>query len=245
MLASQQNYLDLLKILGNAFKDKEDIHLLFFMELVEPIYRALKNKNTNLLYEVLKENRRRIASKQEKIEWIAFGKQLEALRSKNILDVIEFLMDSDLVTVPDEIEAWYESCKGDPDKKYRDGTIKDFYDIPYAQVINAIKFFEPDAMFSTEHGVKGEEYDSVLYVIGRGWNNYAFDKQLYLDEKCLRGDDLARYQRNRNLFYVCCSRAKKNLALLITVEANAEFRKYLSNVFGEENIVEYEDFVKV
>ena len=156
-----------------------------------------------------------------------------------------FLMDSDLIVVPEEVKAWYESYKSEPDKKYHVGTIKDFYDIPYAQVINAIKFFEPDAMFSTEHGVKGEEYDSVLYVIGRGWNNYAFDKQLYLDEKCLRGDDLARYQRNRNLFYVCCSRAKKNLALLITVETNAEFRQYLSNVFGEENIVEYEDFVKV
>ena len=245
LLASQQNYLDLLTLLGSDFKDKDDIHLLFFMDVVEPIYSALKEKNTNLLYEVLKENKRRIASKQEKIEWIDFGKHLQALRSKNISDVMAFLMDSDLIVVPEEVKAWYESYKSEPDKKYHVGTIKDFYDIPYAQVINAIKFFEPDAMFSTEHGVKGEEYDSVLYVIGRGWNQYAFDTQLYLDEKCLKGKDLARYQRNRNLFYVCCSRAKKNLALLITVETNAEFRQYLSNVFGEENIVEYEDFVKV
>lgn len=245
LLASQQNYLDLLTLLGSDFKDKDDIHLLFFMDVVEPIYSALKEKNTNLLYEVLKENKRRIASKQEKIEWIDFGKHLQALRSKNISDVMAFLMDSDLIVVPEEVKAWYESYKSEPDKKYHVGTIKNFYDIPYAQVINAIKFFEPDAMFSTEHGVKGEEYDSVLYVIGRGWNQYAFDTQLYLDEKCLKGKDLARYQRNRNLFYVCCSRAKKNLALLITVETNAEFRQYLSNVFGEANIVEYEDFVKV
>lgn len=245
LLASQQNYLDLLTLLGSDFKDKDDIHLLFFMDVVEPIYSALKEKNTNLLYEVLKENKRRIASKQEKIEWIDFGKHLQALRSKNISDVMAFLMDSDLIVVPEEVKAWYESYKSEPDKKYHVGTIKDFYDIPYAQVINAIKFFEPDAMFSTEHGVKGEEYDSVLYVIGRGWNQYAFDTQLYLDEKCLKGKDLARYQRNRNLFYVCCSRAKKNLALLITVETNAEFRQYLGNVFGEENIVEYEDFVNV
>lgn len=31
------------------------------------------------------------------------------------------------------------------------------------------------AEFSTEHGVKGEEYDNVVFVISKGWNQYQFE----------------------------------------------------------------------
>jgi hypothetical protein len=97
--------------------------------------------------------------------------------------------------------------------------------------------------FASDHG-KGEEYNDVLFVVGRGWNNYKFDEILYKDKSILTGKDLLSYIRNRNLFYVCCSRPKRNLVLFITVSINQEFEQYLKEIFGEDSLIEYSDFIK-
>lgn len=49
ILAKQQGYDQLLNILGNKLKDKEDPFLMFFMETVEPIFKALNESNMQLL----------------------------------------------------------------------------------------------------------------------------------------------------------------------------------------------------
>lgn len=98
-------------------------------------------------------------------------------------------------------------------------------------------------MYSTDHGVKGEEYDNVLFVMGRGWNIYKFEDFLYKDVKSLQDKELAAYIRNRNLFYVCCSRPRKRLAILITVEIGPQFEAYLQDIFGTENVIPYGKFI--
>ena len=106
------------------------------------------------------------------------------------------------------------------------------------------RYLERGRMYLLEdHGVKGEEYDNVLFVMGRGWNLYKFEDTLYKDENTLHGKELEAYTRNRNLFYVCCSRPRKRLAILITVEINTQFEEYLQNIFGADNIVPYNEFM--
>lgn len=119
-----------------------------------------------------------------------------------------------------------------------------FYAIQYEEVVRAINFFKVDGMYSTDHGVKGEEYDNVLLVMGRGWNLYKFEDILWKEESQLAGNDLKAYIRNRNLFYVCCSRPRKRLAILITVPISDQFRNYLNRVFGTQNVIEYTRFIK-
>ena len=91
--------------------------------------------------------------------------------------------------------------------------------------------------------MKGEEYDNVLIVIGRGWNQYKFEDTLYQDESRLTDKQLKVYERNRNLFYVCCSRPRKRLALLVTVPINDQFKRYLGHTFGIQNVISYGDFI--
>ena len=79
--------------------------------------------------------------------------------------------------------------------------------------------------------------------MGRGWNGYKFEDSLYKDEQSLQGKELATYIRNRNLFYVCCSRPRKRLAILITAEITSQFETYLENVFGSENVISYGEFI--
>lgn len=126
---------------------------------------------------------------------------------------------------------------------YAKSSIGKFYSVSYSEMINVLEYLRPDSLFSTDHGVKGEEYDNVLFVIGRGWNEYRFDEVLYKNLSQLSEKDADFYRKNRNLFYVCCSRPIKNLTLLITVKINKEFEQYLKRIFGEDSIISYSDFI--
>ncbi len=71
---------------------------------------------------------------------------------------------------------------------------------------------EQNMPYVTKHGVKGAEFDSVVVVLddkGAGWNNYSFGG-------LLGGSDPKpeRRRRTANLFYVCCSRARRNLIVV-------------------------------
>ena len=46
-------------------------------------------------------------------------------------------------------------------------SIEAFLNLDYAQFIAVKDFLHPEAQYSTEHGVKGEEYDNVIFVISK------------------------------------------------------------------------------
>ncbi len=246
MLAKEQHYDRLLDILGDHLKDADDTHFLFFRDKLEPVYTALENNDPKLLFEALGVARRPIESKEQKKEWKEFYERLSVARQGKIADVLGVVKESKLVGLPEKIEFWLEAYKkGDNDNLVHKRPIKDFYEIAYSEALNAIEFQKPEAEFSTDHGVKGEEYDSVILVAGRGWNNYKFDEILHQNPAALDEKGLEAYIRNRNLFYVCCSRAVKNFAMIVTVPINTEFRGYLNNIFGENNIMNYTDFMGI
>ena len=74
-------------------------------------------------------------------------------------------------------------------------------------------------------------------MLGRGWNQYNWNQMLEFMENGYPDSKKGSFERNRNLFYVACSRAKHNLTLLITQELSDEALAKLSYLFGEEQIV--------
>lgn len=245
LLAKQQGYSQILEILGDHLKSKDDEHFLFFQNKVEPIYNALDTNDSKKLFEALGIERRPIESRQNKKQWRELRTKLGTARQGTIFDVLNVIKDSRLVGIPPKIEYWMtEYLNPGHENLYHGKPIELLYSIKYEEVLNAIQFFQPDSEFSTDHGVKGEQYDNVFLVMGRGWNDYKFDEVLFLDESSISGKELNSYIRNRNLFYVCCSRPKKRLAILITVAVNHQFRSYLNRVFGAENIIEYAEFIE-
>lgn len=88
--------------------------------------------------------------------------------------------------------------------------------------------------YSTKHGVKGDEFDTVVVVIddaGARWNKYAFGKQL-------EGSDTSegRWERTGNLFYVCCSRAKTNL-VVVDLAYSAAKKPGVDRIFGKHQVI--------
>lgn len=247
MLAKEQGYVDILDVLGDHFKNIDDEHLLFFRDKVEPIYEALTTNDSKKLFDALGVERRPFQNKADRKRWLEFRQRLSDAREKTIYDVLKVIQNSTLIDPPEKVAYWidqYEASGGDA--LYHGKPITSLYSIQYQQVLKALKFLNAESEFSTDHGVKGEQYENVFMVMGRGWNDYKFDQWLYAKPSNLRDEkDIKTYTRVRNLFYVCCSRPQKRLAILITVPVNTAFRVYLDNIFGTDNIIEYADFLKL
>lgn len=243
VLASQQGYEKLLGIIDNGLRDKEDIFLMFFMEMIEPIYRALEETDMQLLFDTLKLKRYPIQTKSDKEKWKVFYEQLSQVRMQKTVDVLKVVIESGLISVPPNISAYYDMYFTVPDLCYCNTTIKEFLDLEYGQFLAAINFLYPEADFSTEHGVKGEEYDNVIFVISKGWNQYQFETYAPMIKNGYPQVKEASYIRNRNLFYVCCSRPKKRLFFFISVKLDDTFRDFLSGLVGDENIMTYEKYI--
>lgn len=246
VLATQQGYDQLLAILADGLRDKEDPFLLFFMDIIEPVYRALNDSNMQLLFDTLSIKRLPILKKSEKIKWNELKKKLTLARTGRAIDVFELIKQSQLIPIPPKLVEWYYLYQNAPETKYIfDVSIQSFLELSYMQFKSAIDFLFPDAIFSTDHGVKGEEYDNVVFVISKGWNLYQFDTYapMITGHSEVPRNKLSSYEKNRNLFYVCCSRAKKRLVFFVSVPIDSTFRSFLNEVIGLENIYTYNQYL--
>lgn len=245
-LASKQGYSKLLNIITKEhLKEGEDPLLDFFKDVVRPLAEAVDKADVCAIREILHNRRQMVVTKADKRKWSTLkGK----LCTGTIFDLLKTIKDNDLLPFPSEVEEIYNKMAENSHEKYIDtkeckGTFQDMRNISYLEMEAAIEFIRPDAVYSTQHGVKGEEYDTVIFVVGRGWNNYKFDEWMPKDDRSLSQEEKKSYERNRNLFYVCLSRARKHLVLLVTVETKPQFMQWLKDMFGENNVVEYCNFV--
>lgn len=247
VLATQQGYEQLLAILDDGLRDKEDPFLLFFMNTVEPIYQALNESNMQLLFETLGITRYPITKKSEKNKWKTLQNELQEARAKRAIDVIETINQTKLIPLPPQLNGWYRTYHSIPETLYTsDTTIQAFLNLNYAQFLAAIDFLYPDALFSTEHGVKGEEYDNVVFAISKGWNMYQFETYapMITGKISVPHGKQASFERNRNLFYVCCSRPRKRLFFFVSVPVSSAFKAFLLDLVGKENYYTYSQYLE-
>lgn len=245
ILASQQGYDKLFSLIGDKIKDKDDDFLLFFMNTLEPVYAALENSDMTLLFKTLEIKRFPIQKKSEKSAWSKFKNELAIYREKSTADVLKLVFDTELVPVSPNVVAAYKLYQEDSSREYNGVSIKEIMELPYKQFLSAIDFLHPETEFSTEHGVKGEEYDNVIFVISKGWNQYQFDiyAPMLLNGK-VPSDKQSSFERNRNLFYVCCSRPAKRLYILVTFPVGREFEEFLKDIVGDDNYFTYKKFLE-
>ncbi len=105
--------------------------------------------------------------------------------------------------------------------------------LPFTEIINLYKFEEDLTPYSTQHGIKGAEFDNVFVILDNGkWNQYNFK---YLFEETSGKDSVL--ERTKTMFYVCCSRAKKNLVVFYHKPSDAVLTK-AKKWFGNENVQE-------
>ena len=116
--------------------------------------------------------------------------------------------------------------------------LRDLRAVLYQEIVALSHYLSGHSPFETKHGVKGAEFENVLVVVGRGWNQYNFNEMLELaaDDARIPANKQAAFERNRNLFYVTCSRPKRRLAVLFTQELSDAAMQTTRNWFGDDAI---------
>jgi len=103
-----------------------------------------------------------------------------------------------------------------------------FMETKVAEIIAYAAFANENTPFSTQHGVKGEEYKDVLVVFDdteAAWSHYSFVKTL--TPKTHGEPKEGQLTKSRKLAYVCFSRAERDLRILLFTPDPAAAKKEL------------------
>jgi DNA helicase-2/ATP-dependent DNA helicase PcrA len=245
ILAAEQGYQQLAAVFPRteSFIKKEDPHIAFLVDIVEPVCRAFERKRYGEMFGVFGGRTQAIQSHASKTAWSEHVTALVKLReTETVGAVVDHVRRGSLFPLPESIERKERALEKrseplnpeEPDDIERLRTLRS---IPYKQVVALAHFIEEKTPFSTKHGVKGAEFQNVLVVFGRDWNLYNFGQFLeWAGLEKVPEKKIDAYERNRNLFYVACSRPKKRLALLFTQELTDGALETLAKWFGDAAI---------
>lgn len=244
LLAKVQNYSTIAEIFNKQkeeYTKKENLYINYFLNTIEPIIEAFEEKKYGEMLSILSSNSVVIKNKLDKEHWIKDLIELRDIRkSGNINDVIDCIKSKNHPPLPKRILEIEEKLAQITDEELSEISwikrIHDLKGVPYTEIIALSQFHKEFSLYSTLHGTKGAEYKNVLIVFGRGWNNYNWNRFLEMEKNMNFEDNIKFYERNRNLFYVVCSRPKENLALLFTENLSKDALHVLEQWFGPDSI---------
>lgn len=174
-------------------------------------------------------------------------KMLSHLWDNNTVgDILKFCLENDVCKISDRLSE--HLTRPPRDEEYNqdlhvidkgEWLVDEFLKMTSVEIAPLVNFVSENTPFSTQHGVKGEEYKDVLVVfddIEAAWNNYSFTKSLTPNTS---GEPTeGQYERTRKLAYVCFSRAEENLRILLFTPTPEAARDELISrkLFNEDQI---------
>ncbi len=152
-------------------------------------------------------------------------------------------------------EAWTKYLDANPAVLAADDdpevpSVTAFMDCSVSELNGYRHYLEDLSPFATQQGVKGAEFERVLVIVDdeEGREHRSFSYQKYFDMAALSDTDEENIangtdnvvDRTRRLFYVCCSRATRDLALVFFVSDTAFARQKIeeAGLFAPEDIVD-------
>lgn len=140
-----------------------------------------------------------------------------------IKNILEFCVKGQIIEPSEKLRAHleraprmetYDQDQHELDKG--DWLADHFFSMRTIEIPNYAEFISENTPYSTQHGVKGEEYHKVLVVYDdteASWNNYNFCKLLTPATSGAPTD--GQLERGRKLAYVSFSRAREDLRVLL------------------------------
>ena len=240
-IAGKAGYQNLLAAFDKLPFGRDDLFSLeqpladLFVNKIEALVDAFEAKDYSSLIRLLGLEGFRLQSHSTKEVINKRINDLISMRSNNsaVKEIIDYCRSQKLIGRSQKIKDFEQSLSEfDADER----KIK-FYDslmsVDYREVIEFKRYFDGDKPYSTKHGVKGQEYDNVLVVIDdTAWKQRFNFRELFEGNQRLP----KRFKMNQNMFYMCCSRAKKNLAILMLTEMNERGFDTVAEWFEPKNI---------
>jgi DNA helicase II / ATP-dependent DNA helicase PcrA len=235
VLAAEQGYRQLADVFSRneSYIQKEDTHIEFFVDVVEPVCAAYAAGKFGEMFEIAGGGRPTIVSRADKKHWKKEMDSLMTLRATGTVGAVMDHLRKSKLRLPNAVQRREERLAV-PDEENKEAVerLQNLRAVPYQQVTALARFIQGHTPFETKHGVKGAQFDNVLVVIGRGWNLYDFNQMLEQIGTGVPPSKSDFFERNRNLFYVVCSRPKHRLALLFTQRLSTGALATLGKLFG-------------
>ncbi|HHC7310617.1 TPA: UvrD-helicase domain-containing protein [Vibrio campbellii] len=243
VMASEQGYETLVNAFYNndSLFNLENAHISYMVNTLLPAIESFEEGMFGKMYLALGANAPKIKKATDKITWKTNFDALSGLqRDGTIGDVMDLLRSMSPSILPDKVSTLEDRLDASESDEISDNRslteLQRLREVPFKELLNFGKFIKNSTPFSTKHGVKGAEFDNVLVVLGRGWNLYNWDQLFtWLSTTCPE-NKIDALERNRNLFYVACSRPKRNLTVLITQHLSDESLALLNQWFGDETV---------
>lgn len=247
VLAQEQGYSKITSVFKDSddYLKKNDHYVKFFIEVLEPMILSFELRKYGEMFKLIGSRTPRLKNQDEKTLWNQILNELIQIRKNGTVgEIIDFLKKSQKPRLPSKIEELEEKYIGlkqlseisEEKELLFIQKIEALKAVKYSEVVELTKYVEDKTPFSTKHGVKGAEFENVLVVCGRGWNNYNWDNFLIWANDGIPNGREDSFERNRNLFYVSCSRPKKRLVILFTQKLSPNAFPTLENWFLSENI---------
>lgn len=223
-LASEMGYGSMRSVFefNDSFTRKANEVIAYFHEHLEPAARAYLANRFGKMFEAIDAKCPVMSGPADKARWAGAMRRLcELRRSGTVGDVIVHLSSTGLPILSDAVvrqeRALADALAGGEPLTGRVKELHALHAVSYQEIIALSEYLDGHSPFETKHGVKGDQFENVLVVFGRGWNEYDFNLYLEMAGNPGRiGSRVAAYERYRNLFYVAVSRPKRRLALLFT-----------------------------
>jgi ATP-dependent DNA helicase UvrD/PcrA len=171
----------------------------------------------------------------------------ERWTSQTIREILLFCQSNEIIEVSERLSRHLERSPRTEDYDNdlhtidkEDWLVDEFFNMHSDEIEPYAAFINDNTPYSTQHGVKGEEYKNVVVVyddIEAAWNFYSFTKMLVPE---IAGNPTeGQLDRSTRLAYVCFSRAVENLRILLFTPDPEDTKRILmeKSLFKEDQIV--------
>jgi len=228
-----------------------------FIKVISPLVIAHRTNNQKKVLDILRnssptfnpkgKNANKSLRKMRDLAKSLIEELTEKWSSNTIHEILLFCQENDIIEVSERLSQHlersprYEEYNKDLheiDKE--DWLVDEFFKMCSHEIEPYSDFINENTPYSTQHGVKGEEYKNVVVVyddIEAAWNLYSFTKMLVPE---LAGSPTeGQLDRSIRLAYVSFSRAVENLRILLFT-ADPEGTKNIlieKSLFREDQVI--------
>lgn len=222
---------DKIEVAGTVVREAKRDYLIQHLFKIQDIFFLYKNQMFN---ELLQKTQVRIVMNSDKARLVDNIEKLIAMENESIESVVDFADQVGLCRKDDKFLSFVEK------NEYLYWRVQQ---VKYGEFQNLYKYLEGYTPFSTQHKIKGLEYENVLvFLENGGWSNYNFEylfnEQIF---STLSKPKQATYpkilERTKKLFYVCVTRTKDNLVVFYPNPTKGVLEGAME-LFGEENCID-------
>ena len=218
----------------NRYDSGEHYLLKPFLKTLLPVMTSYELKDFKEMFQILKSTspllhpkktsaKKTIREVRQKVTQSMEG-LTKAWKDKTFKEIIELSKKFKLIEIPEKLSE--ELKRPERKEEYKeeehgedkgDWLADRFFKMKTSELKSYFDFVNNETPFSTQHGVKGEEYDKVLVFyddIEAGWNKFSFAK-LLTPQSAGKEPTEGQKKRSTKLAYVSFSRAKKDLAIIL------------------------------